>query len=109
MSRDASALHDRPTAQLVIVRGERRGQLIPLDGDVLIGRLSTNKLIIDDPAVSRVHARIVRQGARVLVEDIGSLAGTFVNGRRIEAPTALADGDEIVVGPMALVLCAASS
>ena len=109
MSSDASAPSDPSTAQLVIVRGDGRGRLIPLDADVLIGRLSTNKLVIDDPAVSRVHARIVRQGGRVLVEDIGSLAGTFVNGRRIEAPTVLADGDLIVVGPMAIVLCVASS
>ena len=106
MGSDASALSGRTAAmQLVIVRGEGRGSLIPLDADVLIGRLSSNRVIIDDPAVSRVHARIVRKGGGVVVEDIGSIAGTFVNGRRIEAPTALADGDEIVVGPMSFVVC----
>ena len=48
--------------------------------------------------VSRKHAVLLREGDEFRIEDRGSLNGTFVNRRRIEAPTRLESGDELQIG-----------
>ena len=65
-----------------------------------IGRWEDNDVVIDDRWVSRYHAQVRREGNEYVVQDLGSKNGTFVNGRRIAAPTVLADGDEIQVTPL---------
>jgi DNA-binding response OmpR family regulator len=65
-----------------------------------IGRWEDNDVVIDDRWVSRYHAQVRREGEGYVVQDLGSKNGTFVNGRRIAAPTPLADGDEIQVTPL---------
>jgi DNA-binding response OmpR family regulator len=56
--------------------------------------------VIDDRWVSRYHAQVRREGEGYVIQDLDSKNGTFVNGRRITAPTLLADGDEIQVTPL---------
>jgi len=76
---------------------------VPLaEGENLLGRDPDAPVAIDDPTVSRHHARIVIDGARARLEDLGSKNGTFLRGRRIDRPEPLGDGDEIRVGPAAL-------
>jgi len=58
--------------------------------------------------VSRHHARIVVDGARAVLEDLGSKNGTSVRGRRLTAPAELQDGDEIGIGPAVLVFRSSS-
>ena len=65
--------------------------------EVSIGRSPDNGLVIDNPAVSHYHARVFHEEGRLMLEDFGSLNGTFVNGQRVEWST-LAHGDEILVG-----------
>jgi pSer/pThr/pTyr-binding forkhead associated (FHA) protein len=48
--------------------------------------------------VSRKHSVLLREGDEFRIEDQGSLNGTFVNRRRIEAPTRLESGDELQIG-----------
>jgi len=67
--------------------------------DVLVGRSGRkNDVILDDDHVSRRHIRIVVRGGRHVLEDLGSRWGTFVNGVRVDEPTPLAHGDEILAG-----------
>jgi pSer/pThr/pTyr-binding forkhead associated (FHA) protein len=101
----ASGVEAAPRAghALVVVRGPGRGRLLPLGRELLIGRLTSNHLVIDDPEVSRVHARVVAAPDGVHVHDLGSRAGVVVNGRRVHGSARLSDGDELVVGPVALV------
>lgn len=69
-----------------------------LDRDVVtIGRREDNDIVLPNRQVSRLHARIERQGDRYILHDCGSKNGTFVNGRRVLAPYPLTDGDEIQV------------
>ena len=68
-----------------------------------IGRSLAADVRFDDPTVSRRHALIVRQADGVRVLDDRSLNGVFVNGERVEWRM-LADGDEIVVGPLPAAL-----
>ena len=77
---------------------------IPLAlGENLLGRASDARIVIDLARVSRHHARIVVEGARAVLEDLGSKNGTFLRGQRVTAATELADGDEICIGPAVLV------
>jgi pSer/pThr/pTyr-binding forkhead associated (FHA) protein len=64
---------------------------------VSIGRLPDNSLVIDNPAVSGRHARVYREGAQYVLEDLKSTNGTFVNDKPIARHTLL-EGDVILVG-----------
>ncbi len=67
-------------------------------GSFRVGRASINELILDDPCISRFHAVFTATAAGVMLTDLGSLAGTFVNGVRISEPTALHGGDRVSFG-----------
>lgn len=70
----------------------------PLDGPITaIGRTPNNDICIDNLAVSRNHAQIVREGECFVIEDLDSNNGTFVNGNRIHRHI-LNDNDTIQVG-----------
>src|SRR5215813_317270 len=62
-----------------------------------IGRSPDNDLPVDNLAVSNYHARVYFEGGRLVVEDLASLNGTFVNDMRVERAT-LHDGDSIHIG-----------
>ncbi|MGE3771964.1 MAG: ATP-binding cassette domain-containing protein, partial [Gammaproteobacteria bacterium] len=62
---------------------------------VLIGRHRDCTLAIDSPLVSRQHARLTMTDGRWQLEDLGSINGSFVNGRRIREPVALNVGDRV--------------
>lgn len=64
---------------------------------VTIGRSPDNDLPVDNLAVSNHHARVYIEGSRLVVEDLDSLNGTFVNDLRVERAT-LHDGDRIWIG-----------
>jgi two-component system cell cycle response regulator len=92
----------RPT--LTIMSGMEAGRMIPLGKDtVVIGREADVGLTIDDPGLSRRHARIVSDGhGKYRIEDLGSTNGTLVAGRRvILAP--LEPGDYVQLGGSLLV------
>src|SRR5262249_6711964 len=69
-----------------------------------IGRGPHNDIQCDDPMVSRNHAEVVQEpDGSYSVRDLGSRRGTFVGSRKIaEEPAPLADGDELLIGPMRL-------
>jgi DNA-binding winged helix-turn-helix (wHTH) protein len=73
-------------------------------GENVLGRVEEGAVWLDSPAVSRRHARIVVEGDRAVLEDLGSKNGTFLRGRRITAPELLADGDELRVGRVTMTL-----
>jgi pSer/pThr/pTyr-binding forkhead associated (FHA) protein len=82
---------------LVVTDGPLAGRRFEVEGELVMGRENA-PITIDDPEVSRRHAilRVVEE--RVVIEDLSSLNGTFVNGRRIAAPTTLSAGDKVMVG-----------
>jgi len=87
--------------ELTIAEGKGRGQRFQFDApDVTIGRGAENDVVLNDPGVSRNHARIQRSGPGYQLLDNGSANGTELNGSVIEAPTWLRDGDRIGVGPI---------
>jgi DNA-binding winged helix-turn-helix (wHTH) protein len=72
------------------------------EGETILGRDPDATAFIDHTSVSRHHARIVIAGDRVTVEDLQSKNGTFLGGKKLDAPTPLADGDELKLGSVSL-------
>ncbi len=88
---------DRPC--LTVLTGTSTGHIHKLaQGTHVIGRKENAEVRITDDGVSRQHAKVRCDGDRVLVEDMGSRNGTYVNGRMIKDATLLHDGDKIQVG-----------
>ena len=69
--------------------------------EIIIGRDSGNDIQIDNEAVSREHARIIRGPNCYLIEDLNSTNGTFVNGKKINKKF-LQEVDEISIGKHSL-------
>jgi hypothetical protein len=69
----------------------------------VIGRALENDIVITSKRVSREHARLQRDGWRVVLEDLESTNGTFLNDERVLEPIALHDGDCIKIGDVALI------
>jgi predicted component of type VI protein secretion system len=90
---------------LEIVEGSEAGRQLPLDQVVDIGREPSLPLHLDtDTQVSRRHARIALQGGQVVVEDLGSTNGTYVNDQPISSPRSLNPGDKVRIGLTVLEL-----
>jgi pSer/pThr/pTyr-binding forkhead associated (FHA) protein len=90
-------------AKLVLRFGERHMQEYAVGTHpVSIGRLPDNMIVIDNPAVSGRHARVLREGNHYVVEDLRSTNGTFVNEKPIARHTLL-EGDVVLVGKHSLV------
>jgi DNA-binding winged helix-turn-helix (wHTH) protein len=83
-----------------ILRARKRTPLEP--GETVIGRDPGAGLFIDDPSVSRRHARIVVMSESATLEDLVSKNGTYLEDRRIEASVPLDDGARIRIGTVAL-------
>jgi pSer/pThr/pTyr-binding forkhead associated (FHA) protein len=71
--------------------------------EVSIGRSPDNGVVIDNPAVSHYHARVFNEEGRLMLEDFGSLNGTFVNGQRVKMVT-LKPGDSVAIGKHTIVI-----
>ena len=69
------------------------------EGEVTVGRAPGCAVLLDDPTVSSLHARLTQQGDRFVIDDLGSRNGTLLNGRRLKAPTELSPGDRLGIGP----------
>ena len=77
---------------------------MPIVRELSIGRAPGNTIELADPSVSRVHARLSpsRNGAPLL-QDLGSSAGTWADGNRVDAPRIVGDGARIRLGDTELV------
>lgn len=94
-----------PAARLVRLQIAVRPLVYPLHAPVCtIGRSPLCHMVISHPAVSRLHARICRSGEAYVLEDSGSVNGTFVNGRRLSAACRLKHGDVIGLGKAIVLL-----
>jgi DNA-binding response OmpR family regulator len=70
-----------------------------LSGETItIGRAVECEIVITSKRVSRQHANIRREGGMVILQDLDSTNGTFLNAERIMEPMALHDGDRIAIG-----------
>jgi hypothetical protein len=74
-------------------------------GETLIGRSPECSITIEDPLVSRRHARVLLETEHAIFEDLGSRNGSRVNGVITREPHSLKDGDRLRIGTQELVFC----
>jgi diguanylate cyclase (GGDEF)-like protein len=85
-------------AYLVVMAGSNVGEMYKLEkAQLVIGRGDKADLRLVDDGISRDHARIVKEGEQMVLEDLGSTNGTYCNGERVSR-RALSEGDKILLG-----------
>jgi FHA domain len=107
---DATGLHSasalRPIGlanrapRLVVERapGHDAGMIYDLDADMVLGRGDQAEIRLEDPFASARHARVFEQGNIVVIEDLGSTNGTYLNEELLESPRPLHPGDRVRIG-----------
>ncbi len=83
---DLGATTVRPVVPRFVLRGVGGsvfGRHVPVHGTVTIGRAPECTVSIDDPGLSRLHARLLPGDEGLLLEDMGSSNGSFINGKRV--------------------------
>ncbi|MCI0340568.1 MAG: FHA domain-containing protein [Planctomycetales bacterium] len=94
---------DVPVA-LVVKGGAEDGRLYPIATErTTLGRGPGNTIVLPDPYASSKHLEVAREGVIWKVRDLGSTAGTKVNGLKV-TEVEVSDGDEILVGRTTLIL-----
>ena len=89
--------------KLKVLKGSKAGKLLPLSGyRMVIGRDESCDLRPNTDLVSRQHCVITVTDSQVMIKDLGSRNGTYVNGARIEGELGLKAGDHLKIGPVEL-------
>lgn len=96
----------RSTASTIVLVEplEVAGAAYPVTGSLTIGRAAGCEITLDDTFISQLHARVSMSESGVVVEDLGSTNGTYLNRRRVTAPVVVAPGDVIQVGSTVMEL-----
>ena len=86
--------------RLVVERapGHEAGMIYDLDADIVLGRGDRAEIRLEDPFASARHARVYEQGNIVVIEDLGSTNGTYLNEELLETPRPLHPGDRVRIG-----------
>jgi pSer/pThr/pTyr-binding forkhead associated (FHA) protein len=97
---DAPVSHDAADARLVVRRapGHASGMEYDIGEGAVMGRGDQAEIRLEDPFASSRHARLVRQGGIVVLEDLGSTNGTYLNEELVRGPQPLHPGDLVRIG-----------
>jgi hypothetical protein len=92
---------------LRFISGKYQGGEFPLgqSQEIIVGRASDLDMVLVEDMVSRRHARIAVNESQIVIEDLGSTNGTFVNGEKISR-AALKEGDRVLIGTSILKVVA---
>jgi diguanylate cyclase (GGDEF)-like protein len=86
-------------AYVIVLSGQNVGEMYKLSGEqITLGRGGSADVRLVDEGISRFHCRIRSEGGHMVVEDLESRNGTFLNGERVTTARKLEDGDKIQVG-----------
>jgi pSer/pThr/pTyr-binding forkhead associated (FHA) protein len=89
----------REGTKVVMIKSEtQQGTELEVEDVTVLGRSSEADVLLDDPYASEFHMRLVAGENGMVLHDLGSTNGTYINGRRVTAPTTLRRGDTIQVG-----------
>ena len=95
----------RAVAHLRVVEpAAQRGRTYDLADELTIGRAAGCQIPLDDSYASQLHARVFRRNGDLLVEDLGSTNGTFLNRKKVESAVPIRKGDRLQVGKTVLEL-----
>ncbi|MFP3870412.1 MAG: ATP-binding protein [Syntrophobacteria bacterium] len=90
--------------ELLVITGPEQGKSFRLENDeIIIGRGSSCQITLNDRTISRHHSKIVRGAEGLVIEDLGSANGTFVNGYQVESSVLKVD-DRLTLGNIEMLL-----
>jgi hypothetical protein len=102
---DATSLYEQPAAdgdepRLIVERapGHTPGMEYDIGEGAVLGRGDQAEIRLEDPFASSRHARLLRQGGIVVLEDLGSTNGTYLNEELLSGPQPLHRGDRVRIG-----------
>ncbi len=89
----------RQGTRIVVMRSETQPGLdFTVDDALVLGRSPEADIVIEDPYASEFHLRLTAREGRLVLSDLGSTNGTYVNGRRVSTPVDLSRGDAVQIG-----------
>ena len=94
----ADVAHRAPRLVIERAPGHDPGMIYDLDGDLVLGRGDRAEIRLEDPFASSRHARVYEQGNIVVIEDLGSTNGTYLNEELLQTPGPLHPGDRVRIG-----------
>jgi hypothetical protein len=94
----ADLAHRAPRLVIDRAPGHDAGMIYDLDGDLVLGRGDRAEIRLEDPFASSSHARVYEQGNTVVIEDLGSTNGTYLNEELLQSPRPLYPGDRVRIG-----------
>lgn len=93
----------RPGTGLTVVRSDTQSGLrVNVRQPVVLGRSEDADVIINDAYAADFHVRLVNETGVLSLFDLGSTTGTYVNGKRVNAPLELNRGDSVQIGKTVL-------
>jgi hypothetical protein len=87
-----------PRLRVEVAAGLRSGDAYDLSNGAVLGRGDQADIQLDDAFASGQHARLMPHGEVIVLEDLGSTNGTYLNGEPVRGPQPLHDGDTIRIG-----------
>jgi pSer/pThr/pTyr-binding forkhead associated (FHA) protein len=102
--------NSRRAFALRFISGKYQGGEFPIfpDKPIVVGRSSDLDMVLVEDMVSRKHAKIAIAGDAIMIEDLGSTNGTFVNGEKVKKAR-LKEGDRVLIGTSILKVIAADA
>ena len=94
----ADVAHRAPRLVVERAPGHDPGMIYDLDGDIVLGRGDRAEIRLEDPFASSRHAHVYEQGNIVVIEDLGSTNGTYLNEELLQTPRPLHPGDRVRIG-----------
>lgn len=102
-SRPSKSKNKKTPTKAAVVEGDaHKGKTFVLGSELTIGRAENCTLRLDDAYVSQMHARIFPRGDQIVIEDLGSTNGTYLNRQRLTSPAELQRGDKVKIGKTVL-------
>ncbi|MDY7102399.1 MAG: FHA domain-containing protein [Actinomycetota bacterium] len=77
---------------------DQRGLQYPVTGELTVGRAAGCQVTLDDTYASQIHARVFVHDGKLLVEDLGSTNGTYLNRQKVAGPMVVGPGDKLQIG-----------
>ena len=87
---------------ILVRRAGAPDRLVPLSGELTIGRVEGNDIVLATGNISKRHTRIVARDGKVIVVDLKATNGTYVNGKRVGAPQIIGPDDKVFIGDFEL-------
>ena len=94
----AGVAHDTPRLVVERAPGHDPGMIYDLDDDIVLGRGDRAEIRLEDPFASARHARIYAQGNIMVIADLESTNGTYLNEELLQTPRPLHPGDRVRIG-----------